>query len=46
VTLTQRHVFETEIRQDVRYERFIVVKVGIALAIVAAVIIARVLFSG
>jgi hypothetical protein len=46
LTLTPRQVFTAEISQATRYERFLVPKAGIALAVVALVIIARIVFAG
>ena len=46
LTLTPWQVFTAEISQATRYERFLVLKAGIALAVVALVIIARIVFAG
>ena len=42
----QQQVFETEVASAVRYEKGLVVKVAIALAIVAIVILMRLFFYG
>ena len=45
-TAAQQQVFDTEIADAIRYEKGLAVKVAIALAIVALVILARLLFYG
>ena len=46
VTEAERQVFAAEVSKAVRYERGLVIKLGIALLIVALVIITRVFFFG
>ena len=45
-TAAQQQVFDTEIADAIRYEKGLAVKAAIALAIVALVILARLLFYG
>jgi hypothetical protein len=46
ITAEQQQVFDTEITAAVRYEKGLVIKLAIALALVALVIVARLVFYG
>jgi hypothetical protein len=46
LTLTPWQVFTAEVSRAVRYERFLVPKAGIALAVVGLVILARLAIAG
>jgi hypothetical protein len=46
ITAAQQQVFDSEITAAVRYEKGLVIKLAIALVLVALVIVARLVFYG